>query len=64
MAKITDITKNDEKIIVVWQDQKGEHISYFEPDVTKLEVEFKLKQISNGFSKKKELTDMIGVDIK
>ena len=44
MVKITDITKNEEKLIVVWSDSVGENITYFEPNVTPQEVRVNLSE--------------------
>ena len=49
MVKITDVTKNEESIIVVWSNAIGEYITFFEPNITPQEVRVKLTQLSEGF---------------
>ena len=60
MVKITDITKNEEKLIVVWSDSVGENITYFEPNVTPQEVRVKIKQLSIGFEVPTSINNLIG----
>ena len=60
MVKITDITKNNEQLIVVWSDSSGEFIAYFEPSVTKQEIRVKLTQLSEGFEISSNILNLIG----
>ena len=60
MAKITDITKNEEKIIVVWENLTGNYISYFEPNITAAEIVAKIKIFENGFEISQDILDLIG----
>jgi uncharacterized protein (UPF0333 family) len=60
MAKITDITKNEEKIIVVWENVNGNYISYFEPNITSAEITAKIKIFENGFEISEDILDLIG----
>ena len=60
MAKITDITKNEEKIIVVWENSNGNFISYFEPNITAAEITAKIKIFENGFEVSQDILDLIG----
>jgi uncharacterized protein (UPF0333 family) len=60
MAKITDITKNEEKIIVVWENANGNYISYFEPNITSAEITSKIKIFENGFEISQDILDLIG----
>ena len=60
MVKITDITKNNEFIIVIWNDGVGEHATYFEPSSTQQEVRVKLSQLSEGFEISSSILNLIG----
>ena len=60
MVEITDITKNNEQIIVIWNDEIGEHATYFEPSVTKQEIRVKLSQLSEGFEVSSSIQNLIG----
>lgn len=60
MARIIDVTKNSEKIIVVWENASGSYITYFEPDVTPQEVRTKIVQLEDGYEIPQNIIDMIG----
>ena len=60
MVRINDVTKNGEKLIVVWEDEFGNYITYFEPTVTPQEIRVKLSQLSSGFEIPKAISNLIG----
>ena len=60
MVKIIDITKNAEKIIVIWEDEHGEEVTYFDPNITPQEIRVKLSQLSEGFEISESINNLIG----
>lgn len=60
MAKITDITKNEEKLIVVWESNGSNYITYFEPNVTPQEVRVKISQLEDGWEIPSNIMNLIG----
>jgi hypothetical protein len=60
MAKITDVTKNEEYLIIVWESQEKNYITYFEPNVTPQEIRTKISQLEDGFEIPGQIENMIG----